>query len=71
MLCLIVHFLFDFQQALLNSAILIQESGSRNLRKVAYDRQVKKNILSRFFLRVCVDIGKLMISEPIFLKNCR
>ncbi|GBM91445.1 Transmembrane and TPR repeat-containing protein CG4050, partial [Araneus ventricosus] len=29
----------EHEQALLNSAILIQESGSRNLRKVAYDRQ--------------------------------
>ncbi|GIX68929.1 protein O-mannosyl-transferase TMTC3 [Caerostris extrusa] len=30
----------EHEQALLNSAILIQESGSRNLRKVAYDRDV-------------------------------
>ncbi|GFR32178.1 protein O-mannosyl-transferase Tmtc3 [Trichonephila clavata] len=53
----------EHEQALLNSAILIQESGSRNLRKVAYDRL---NILlqrKRVNERVYFNLGMLAMDE--------
>ncbi|XP_055936322.1 protein O-mannosyl-transferase Tmtc3-like isoform X1 [Argiope bruennichi] len=53
----------EHEQALLNSAILIQESGSRNLRKVAYDRL---NILlqrKRANERVYFNLGMLAMDE--------
>ncbi|KAG8177684.1 hypothetical protein JTE90_021982 [Oedothorax gibbosus] len=53
----------DHEQALLNSAILIQESGSRHLRKVAYTRLNTLLQRKRVNERVYFNLGMLAMDE--------